>query len=684
MNKNTEKQVYVSLFENGITQINNGKIVDIITIFEQIQSSTELNKKISLLRNENNTFKKDNLKKSLPYITPSGTFHSRRDSDIIDYSGLICIDLDKLNNLEKIKHEIILLDYTFACFTSPSGNGLKVFFRVPLDINLHKDNFLSIKKILETKHIIIDSKCKDISRACFLSFDKDIYLNPSSQIFIAPNIQYLDTEKYEIIKENFIKANKHSFTNGNRNNFVFELSCTLNRYGLDEATTKNLLINDFSTHDFLKKEIEACVKSAYKHTHEHNTYFLKDKTVPSSSNKRTIPLNVTKKIATKKTNKTPEITLIKKYLNAIYDFRYNEISNDIEFKEKSEIKFKILNENNLYIELLEKGYKASEKLLFAILKSDFVPSFNPIKDYFESLPEWTPIYGDDGSIKNNYIEELASYINAEDQPRFLTQFTKMLVRMVACSLGIEFNKHAFILIGKQNDGKTTFLRNLCPNTLKNYFTETFNPDDKDAIISLSQNFMINLDELATLSRKDVNKIKSLISADKVKVRKPYERKDEITKRIANFVGSTNDDDFLVDSTGSVRWLCFEINTISFDYMHKIDMNKVYSQAHTLLKRGFEYKLTQQEILENESANSQFSKRNIEMDLLEQYFIEDQEKETENFRRATDILLLLKREVPNLNLNEINLGKALKAMNIKKSSKSIKGIKRWGYFLKLTS
>ena len=61
-------------------------------------------------------------------------------------------------------------------------------------------------------------------------------------------------------------------------------------------------------------------------------------------------------MATKKVHQTTNLSksqfeLVEDYLCSKYEFRYNEISNEIESHKKEEPDFKPLNENNMYREL---------------------------------------------------------------------------------------------------------------------------------------------------------------------------------------------------------------------------------------------------------------------------------------------------------------------------------------------
>ncbi|WP_084220400.1 VapE domain-containing protein [Asinibacterium sp. OR53] len=255
-----------------------------------------------------------------------------------------------------------------------------------------------------------------------------------------------------------------------------------------------------------------------------------------------------------------------------------------------------------------------------------------------------------------------------DKKRFKIQFKKYLVRCVACALEpTVFNKQVFVLVGEgQNTGKSTFCRWLCPTELNDYFTE-YVSQDKDGLIALSSNFLINLDELATLSKVEINALKSFISKDKISVRLPYAKRSTTQPRRANFIGSTNNDEFLVDETGNVRWQCFEVaGIINFAYMKDININDIWRQAYTLYKSGFQYQLTAEELKENEKANSKHLISSSEIELIDKYFQSASRNEGE-FKTATDILDFLALRHPAIKLNDRKIGKAMKILGFEKIS-----------------
>ncbi len=304
---------------------------------------------------------------------------------------------------------------------------------------------------------------------------------------------------------------------------------------------------------------------------------------------------------------------LERYLSGHFHFQLNEITGAIEFKRKGGPEWEELNEFNIYRQLKLEGFKINLNELIYLLKSDFVETFNPFTSYFESLPRW------DGNV--DHIQRLCSYVKLRNPERFERHFKKWLVRTIKCALDDQYcNKNAIILVHElQNSGKTTFIRFLCPAALKNYMTENIS-FDKDSLIALIENFIINLDELATFTRVEINALKSILSKSFVKERHPFERKAKKLSRRASFIGSTNMTEFLSDPTGNVRWIPFEITGIDWNYSTQVNIDDVWAQAYALHKEGFECDVTAEEVKENEEENKQFTMVSPEMELLMKLYV----------------------------------------------------------------
>jgi hypothetical protein len=344
------------------------------------------------------------------------------------------------------------------------------------------------------------------------------------------------------------------------------------------------------------------------------------------------------------------------YLEAKYDITYNEISHDFQISFKGSKEWQYLNLNSLIIELAKAGIDIPNGKLETLLRSEWIPKCNPIREYFEALPKW------DGE---DHILNLASHVPTYETEAFNYHFKKWLVRTIKCALETNyFNKQAFVLSHQgQNSGKSTWCRFLCPPDLTEYMAEDIS-NDKDARIQLCRNFLYNLDELAVLSKKDVNALKSFFSKTFINERLPYDRKNTILPRICSFVGSTNMSSFLNDETGSVRWLCFELKgKIDFGYSKQVDIHRVWSQAYHLAycDPTFEPELSITDIQENEERNKKYTKLTIEEELVSKYY--EKSNDLEDFVTASDVLVKLSSL--NLRLNQINLGRALSGFNFQR-------------------
>ncbi|SDB58910.1 Virulence-associated protein E [Flavobacteriaceae bacterium MAR_2010_188] len=358
------------------------------------------------------------------------------------------------------------------------------------------------------------------------------------------------------------------------------------------------------------------------------------------------------------------------YLEDKYSIVYNEISHDFQIVLKGQRDWQYLNLNSLIIELAKSGVEIPTGKLEILIRSEWIPKLNPIKDYFKGLSRWN---GED------YILKLASYVPTYEKEAFDYHFKKWLVRTIKCALETNyFNKQAFVLSHQgQNSGKSTWCRFLCPPILAEYMAEDIS-NDKDARIQLCRNFLYNLDELAVLSKKDVNALKAFFSKTFINERLPYDRKNTTLPRICSFMGSTNMSSFLNDETGSVRWLCFELKgRIDFEYSKVIDINKVWSQAYHLAYSDptFNPELSIKDIQENEERNKKYTKLTSEQEVVAKYY--ENSTDIKDFKTASDVMVAT--ACLNLRLNHINIGRALAGFGFQK----VKHPKRqvYGYLAK---
>lgn len=123
-------------------------------------------------------------KEKIPCVTLSGLFDYRDRDGLVRHSGLIQVDIDKVEEYENLFQKIIRDPYVYICFRSPGGNGIKIIVKINPSIETHKDQFRALEIYFKEQfNITIDSQCKDLSRSMLLSYDPDIYCNPHSLVF---------------------------------------------------------------------------------------------------------------------------------------------------------------------------------------------------------------------------------------------------------------------------------------------------------------------------------------------------------------------------------------------------------------------------------------------------------------------------------------------------------------------
>ena len=368
-----------------------------------------------------------------------------------------------------------------------------------------------------------------------------------------------------------------------------------------------------------------------------------------------------------KKNQTKSIyEIIDKYIKEHFLIRYNEISLTYEIANMENLKFQLLNESSLLIQMVNDELKVNHQYLKTYLKSDYIMSYNPIKAYLEGLKAWNGV---------DYIAQYANYVNTEDNTLFCYHLKKWCVRAVLSVFETDkINKHCIVLAnGAQHAGKSTYLTYLIPKSLQEYYAENIGVD-KDSRIKLCKTFIINLEELEIMGKTDVNALKAFLSQTWVNERLPYADKSTNIPRICSFIGSTNRTELLNDDTGSVRWIIFNvIGKLNFTYKEEFDIDNLWRQAYHLAFYDKEFKpdLTDEDVKINEKRNEEYTIQTIEKEVIATYY--QPSTDLEDFRTSTEIIQEL--HFLNHRLNVQRIGGALsrfKFERIKHSKRQVYG------------
>lgn len=229
--------------------------------------------------------------------------------------------------------------------------------------------------------------------------------------------------------------------------------------------------------------------------------------------------------------------------------------------------------------LAMKSYEVGEQILSVARKNPI----DPLKEYLEGL-KW------DGKTRvrkffDRYFKARGDLVHLEVISK------KWLVSCVARALqpGCKVDT-VLILQGLQNAGKSAAMRILGGK----FFNDSpVNPTDKDSRAALSRFWLLELAELTTLRKNDVETLKSFFSAQEDYIRPPYGRVAEIFPRRCIYVGTTNADEMLVDITGNRRYWPVEVVEIDLPGL-EADRDQLWAEAVALYKAGEKWWLTKDE------------------------------------------------------------------------------------------
>lgn len=262
------------------------KILDIYKAIEGIKNGTYKEQVLKARSYISSKEKYDIEKKKLPLIGWNGTFSTRANDNLKEHSGFATLDFDKVDDLQGLIELINSDPYTFCSFITPSGRGVKVLVKIPkvATDSDYKSFYHELENNYNQYHKC-DPANKDISRASFISYDPNLYINNNSELFtdrfVPKNIVskpvdvILDNED-EVVKKLLVWFQKKWRSGKDRNNHLFILSSAFNDYGVNKQKALNYCLN-YVQSDFKEKEIVSLVNSAYKKTENFNTKHFEDK-----------------------------------------------------------------------------------------------------------------------------------------------------------------------------------------------------------------------------------------------------------------------------------------------------------------------------------------------------------------------------------------------------------------------
>ncbi|MBR4481659.1 MAG: hypothetical protein IKO86_07135 [Prevotella sp.] len=292
---------------------------------------------------------------------------------------------------------------------------------------------------------------------------------------------------------------------------------------------------------------------------------------------------------------------------------------------------------NSLINMLSRQKDVSERVMWRVINSDYVPLYNPFETYLSRLPPW------DGTT--NHIMDLASTVTvkggAEELLLFYACLRKWLVAMIAGWLDDDVvNQEILVLVGRQGIYKTTWFNSLLPPALERYFhsNTSFGNMTKDEVLKLSMYGLICCEELDTMKPSEMNRLKWAVTTTVTDERRAYAHYAERRSHIASYCGTGNNIQFIDDDTGTRRWLPFEVDSILSPRDHPSDHDAVFAQAYALYRQGFRYWFSERETQLMARHNERFEVAKEERDLISTYYRVPKPGEPSEFVSSSEILM----------------------------------------------
>ena len=609
-------------------------------------------------------------------------------------TGLSMVDFDHISpsgplkeeELSALRNKIAGDPHTVMCYTTISGNGLRIIFRYEQPqsktdgvgdhvFEQYKAAFYAgnayYEKLLGMK---ADMQCKNITRLSGIAHDPDVFFRDpdKAEAFTLDEVaaaasQHAKESKeekqmqriqtyYDSLVAPMLARKGYKFQPSCHNDYVMRVGYMLAERRFSKKVVVRWALRMFGAdYSGTEQVINSCFASSSSRGRDGGR-------------------------AGKGDANTASVDEIKAFLDGRVRLRYNVITSRVEClltgentnNSLSGLNTNLTNDTNNSLEVntnptcpqwqpisdrivntlwsqMSSVMRVNIQDIYRVIESDYVPAFNPFVEYLESLPEWHE--GD-----HDYIADLAATVKIKGEQEHIespeadsslftlrSSLKKWLVGMVAGWISEDVvNNVILVFIGEQGAYKTTWFNYLLPPQLKQYFYTKTNANrmTRDDLLTLAQYGLVCCEELDTMRPAELNQLKAAVTMPSIDERAAYAHFHEHRKHIASFCGTGNNVSFLSDPTGNRRWLPFEVESIVSPREHPFCYEGIYSQALALYKSGFTFWFTKEEIQEQNRHNRKFETPRLEHELVDLYFRKPLEHENSMFMTSSRVLQII--------------------------------------------
>ena len=498
-----------------------------------------------------------------------------------------------------------------------------------------------------------DTACSNYGRLSGLAHDPEVYYNPDAIPFVitdemvvaanfaagtqegrpykeqTPGSQTASVEEaWDPVRQMLEKRNM-TYAPHHRHDYVLHACYLFNRFGVPDDEL--CAWADSQWPDLDAKERNGIIAHCYKQEEEHGTWRLHRGHRRNSHE-----------------NSMITIAKIRQWLSEHVEVLYNVVTDQTMIQIMHKEEWIVVDDRILATLRSQIAIDTDKRVLkndvYDVIKSDFARLVHPVRDYLNNLPPWDGI---------NRVAELSRHLHAEAvvpgqtdeeaQQALCWALHKWHCAAVGTWLDDSVTNHeVFVLIGKQGIYKTTCFRFLLPPDLRSYFWENAHNafSSKDDHIALSENCLTVIEEVEATGSHELSELKSLITSDIVKERRPYARFREAKHRLASFCATGNQQHFLTDDTGNRRWLCFKVSHIDDPRTWDINYPQLYAQLVQEFQAGFRYWFDAQDEQRVELLNQPFRVESDEEQLIHTRLRIPKEGEPVKLMNAATICQLL--------------------------------------------
>ena len=365
-----------------------------------------------------------------------------------------------------------------------------------------------------------------------------------------------------------------------------------------------------------------------------------------------------------------------------YSVRYNQITHNFEFfgfDKRESAEHLAENVPTILRDKLKKLYNhvTRQDITDYITQYATRHKYNPILSAIQSV-KW------DGKNRVSEIYDIFKIPADTEEGKYSRIFIQKWLMQCVCGLfnNIEnpFSLDIILVFqGKQGIGKTRFFEMLALNS--KFFGEgiCLDPRDKDSIIQATSKWISELGELGSTMKKDMDSVKAFLTKSTDEYRTPYGKASLHYPRMTSFVGTVNDEQFLIDQTGNRRFATVPLSLdLVIDYESQIkpfNALQLWSQIYEMVKykdKSSCFRLTEDEKCYLEKRNSAFVKpMKAEYEVLD--ILDEQQTEEQGYIcTMKDMTVTEFIRIHSLKYDTATVGKVLSKHGYKSQHKRING------------